>query len=627
MKTKRRYSVLTVLLASFLTTSIGGVGIALYLGLGAAYENTRNLWVLVADNELISLQRAMKERMDNVNARANWVADQVARGRLDPDFSLGWDNTMRALAADEMDVMAYGLINGEREFTGYNPVDMSEIHYTLSRNNMLISEISQLRGPSENRTGFPRWDPFFKQPVIVDWVPLLRDGHYLGVFVQYMSLSNLSRSLVRGRENAPGVPFIIVAGNRVLAHPMLQSWGNHIASTLADDASQIQRSPIPLPRTVDIGDPVLANLGQSEKLDYPVYNKGKTTSNVQLSGLNLNGHYSVIVTRQIEDTPFSPLVIGIHFEESLFDAEFDRLVLTAILGGIVLLMSIILAIFVARHFTRPIRRFATAARSMESGHLDRVPSLVGSRIREYDDAARSFNHMIVALRDRERISSLFGKFLPASIAQKLLASGTDSGVLPPQQRDATVLFVDIVGFTSMCEQIDPARIVAMLNAYFDTVTDIIEQHGGIITQFQGDAVLAVYNAFDDLNHHADAALDTAINIQKAVKNRLFDGQTISCRCGINTGRMIAGNVGATDRLSFTVHGDAVNSASRLEAENKHFGTEILLSDTTRNSLVDPTRVTVAGDVLLRGRSQSTAVYTVTSADAAANTTTNTRVPD
>lgn len=610
MKIKRRYSVLTVLLAGFLATSIGGVGVALYLGLGAAYENTRNLWVLVADNELVSLQRAMGERMDNVGARANWVASQVTQGRLDPDFDLGWDNTMRALAADEMDVMAYGLINGEREFVGYNPADMSEIRHTLAPDDMLISEISQLRGPTNNRTSFPRWDPFFNQPVIVDWVPLFRDGHYLGVFVQYLSLSNLSHSLVRGREDSPGVPFIIIAGNRVLAHPMLQSWGDHVATTLEQDASRIQRSPIPLPRTVDIGDPVLANLGQSDKLNYPAYNKGTTTSNVQIAGLSLNGHYSMIVTRQLDNTPFSPLILGIHFEESLFDAEFDRLVLTSILGGIVLLLSIVLAIFVSRHFTRPIRRFAAAARSLEAGHLDMTPTLPGSRIREYDDAARSFNHMIVALRDRERITSLFGKFLPPSIARELLASGTDSGVLPPQQRDATVLFVDIVGFTSMCEQLDPARIVAMLNAYFDTVTDIIEEHGGIITQFQGDAVLAVYNAFDDLNQHADAALDTAINIQKAVKNRLFDGQKINCRCGINTGRMVAGNVGATDRLSFTVHGDAVNSASRLEAENKRLGTEILLADSTRNQLADPARVIVAGDILLRGRSQSTAVYTV-----------------
>ncbi|MEQ5774446.1 MULTISPECIES: adenylate/guanylate cyclase domain-containing protein [unclassified Thalassospira] len=612
MNIKRRFSVLTVLLTSFLATSIGGVGLALYLGLGAAYENTRNLWVLVADNELVSLQRAMGERMDNVGARANWVASQVTQGRLDPDFDLGWDNTMRALAADEMNVMAYGLVNGDREFTGYNPRDMTEIHHILPVDDMLISEISQLRGPTNNRTSFPRWDPYFKQPVIVDWVPLFRDGHYLGVFVQYLSLSNLSHSLVRGRENAPGVPFIIIAGNRVLAHPMLQSWGDHVASALSDGADQIERSPVPLPRTVDIGDPVLAGLGQSEKLDYPAYNKGTTTSNVQLSGLNIGGTYSVIVTKQLDNTPFSPLILGIHFEESLFDAEFDRLVLTAILGGIVLLLSIVLAVFMSRHFTRPIRRFATAARSLEAGHLDMTPILTGSRIREYDDAARSFNHMIIALRDRDRISSLFGKFLPPSIARDLLASETDSGVLPPQQRDATVLFVDIVGFTTMCEQLDPARIVAMLNAYFDTVTNIIEEHGGIITQFQGDAVLAVYNAFDELNDHADAALDTAIKIQQAVQDRLFDGQEITCRCGINTGRMIAGNVGATDRLSFTVHGDAVNSASRLEAENKRFGTKILLADSTRNQLSNPDRVIVAGDILLRGRSQTTAVYTVAS---------------
>lgn len=607
---KRRFSVLTVLLSGFVATSVLGVGLALYLGLGTAYQNTRNLWVLIASNDLNSLERVMHDRMSSVQTRARWVQKEVAKGVLDPEFPYGWQNAMRAMASDQMNVLAYGIVGPDRKFRGYTPENMESITRPIPAEDMPVSNITSLQNVTGDRTVFPRWYPFFGQPVVMDWIPLYRDGHYLGLFVQYLSLSNISRSLTRGRENTPGVPFVIVAGNHVLAHPLLRSWGNQVASAIAD-SRDISRSPIPLPTTTDLGDPVLANIGQSEKLDYPVTQENRNIGNIQISGLDVNGHYSVIVSKQLDDTPFSPLVIGMHFKASLFDAEYDRLILSSVLGGVLLLISGIVAVYISRHFTRPIRRFAVAARGLEAGKLGELPQLQGSRIREYDDAARSFNHMVTALRDRERITSLFGKFLPASIARELLASGTDSGVLPPQLRTATVLFVDIAGFTSLCEDLEPDRIVAMLNAYFDTLTAIIEDHGGIITQFQGDAILAVYNAFDDLHDHADAALDTAIEIQRTVKTRDFDGQKLRCRCGINTGPMVAGNVGASDRLSFTVHGDAVNSAARLEAENKNLGTDILLSQSTRDLLSEPERVHIAGNILLRGRSSQTAVYTAT----------------
>ena len=102
---KRRYSVLTVLLAGFSVTSILGVGIALYVGLGTAYQNTRNLWVMLSDLDLTSVQRTMHERMDNVGKRATWVADQVASGSLDPSFQYGWNNAMdiTPTVAQEMD--------------------------------------------------------------------------------------------------------------------------------------------------------------------------------------------------------------------------------------------------------------------------------------------------------------------------------------------------------------------------------------------------------------------------------------------------------------------------------------------------------------------------------------------
>ena len=613
MTSKRRYSVLSVLLAGFSATSILGVGLSLYVGLGAAYENTRNLWVMLADVDLTSVQRTMQERMDEVDKRSAWVAEQVADGALDPSFQYGWNNAMRALAAANMDVMAYGIVTGERQFIGYNPDDMSVIRRTLPMDDMLFSELAQIRGPATSRTGFPRWDPYFDKTVLTSWVPLFNDGHYLGTFIQYLSLSNLSDSLIRGREDLPGTPFILIGGNRVMAHPGLRDWGTNTASKLIDDAN-IARSPIPLPTINDISDPVLANIGKSERIKTERDDDGEKGKGIQLSGLELDGKYNLIVTRQVENAAISPIIIGMHFDEELFNDEWERLVLASILGGGVLVLAILVAIVMSRQFTKPIRKFAAAARAFEDEAIASadVPQLEGSRIREYDDAARSFNHMMIAVHDRERITSLFGKFVPQSIAKKLLASGTDSGALPPQQTEATVLFIDIAGFTSMCETLDPNQIISMLNAYFDCATSIIESHGGIITQFQGDAILAGYNVFDDLENHADAALDSAIALQKEVHSRTFEGLSIRCRCGVNTGNMVAGNVGAKARLSFTVHGDAVNTASRLEQENKVLHTDVLISESTRILLSNPDRVIKAGEVLLRGRHSMTELYTVPS---------------
>ncbi len=609
---KRRYSVLSVLLAGFMATSVLGVGLALYVGLGTAYKNTRNLWVMLADVDLSSVQRTMQERMGEVEERSAWVANQVENGNLDPSFQYGWTNAMRALAAADMEVMAYGLVTGERQFIGFNPKDMSSIRRTLPVDDMLFSELAQIRGPATNRIGFPRWDPYFNRTVLTSWVPLFYDGRYLGTFIQYLSLSNLSESLLRGREGLPGTPFILVGGNRVMAHPGLRNWGENTANTLINGAD-IARSPIPLPTIRDIGDPVLANIGKSENIKI-AKKDARQNNGLRLSGLEIDGKYHLIVTRQVLNAAISPVVIGIHFNEDLFDDEWNRLVLASVLGGGVLVISILVAIFMSKQFTKPIRRFAAAARAFEDDDIASadVPQLSGSRIREYDDAARSFNHMMMAVHDRARITSLFGKFVPQSIAKKLLASGNDSGVLPPQQSEATVLFIDIVGFTSMCEALDPNQIIAMLNDYFDCATQIIESRGGIITQFQGDAILAVYNVFDDLEHHADAALDSAIALQREVKTRTFEGLDVKVRCGVNTGSMVAGNVGAKARLSFTVHGDAVNTASRLEQENKILHTDILISETTRVLLANPDRVTKAGEVLLRGRHSMTGLYTVPS---------------
>ena len=155
-----------------------------------------------------------------------------------------------------------------------------------------------------------------------------------------------------------------------------------------------------------------------------------------------------------------------------------------------------------------------------------------------------------------------------------------NGALAPIRTVATILYTDIAGFTMAAESMSPDAVFGMLNEYFPAVIEPIHQHGGVINQFQGDAMLVTFNIPVADNRHADNALRAARAIQTITHERTFAGISLNTRIGINSGEVIAGNVGSGERINYTVHGDAVNLAARLEQLNKQFGTDVLVSEST-----------------------------------------------
>ena len=221
-------------------------------------------------------------------------------------------------------------------------------------------------------------------------------------------------------------------------------------------------------------------------------------------------------------------------------------------------------------------------------------------------ARTTLRRQLEAERDRATISGIFGRFVPQAIVDAMI---TGHGALAPIEREATVLFADIAGFTEMTERSGPVRTVEILNAYFDEVTRIIGEHNGIVTQFQGDAILATFNVPIADAGHAANAFKAAQAILACVSERAFAGERIRIRIGINTGLLVAGNVGGGGRQSYTVHGDAVNLAARLEALCKEHGTSLLLSATTANGLPNEKLVAV-GDITVRGLREPVTVYSL-----------------
>lgn len=220
-------------------------------------------------------------------------------------------------------------------------------------------------------------------------------------------------------------------------------------------------------------------------------------------------------------------------------------------------------------------------------------------------ARRTVHNQLIAERERARIQNVFGQYVPSAITAALVA---DEGVLQPIERTATVVFVDVANFTTMTERLGSTQTIAVLNDFFDMVTKAITDSHGVVTQFQGDALLATFNVPVADAGHATHALDAALAINRAVATGEFGGTRLRARIGVSTGSVSAGSVGGGGRQNYTVHGDAVNAAARLEGLNKTYGTEILLSAATVSAM--PQRdFQLIDTVEVRGFESAIAVYT------------------
>lgn len=246
-------------------------------------------------------------------------------------------------------------------------------------------------------------------------------------------------------------------------------------------------------------------------------------------------------------------------------------------------------------------------RCIEMGAEDYLPKqfdpvLLQARINASLEKKRlrdAVNQQFAILRD------VFGKYVPESVVTAIVES---QGNLEPRQTIATILFTDIESFTTTCEGMLPEQIFQMLNEYFPTIIETITHYGGVINQFYGDSVFATFNVPLEDPDHADLAVMAAYEICQLMKDKTFAGVPLHTRIGISTGDVVAGNVGSGNRFHYTVYGEAVNVASRLEQLNKEYGTTVLLSETTVNALKEHFPIESIGAIAVRGKHEPIEVF-------------------
>ncbi|HVF64575.1 MAG TPA: adenylate/guanylate cyclase domain-containing protein [Casimicrobiaceae bacterium] len=204
------------------------------------------------------------------------------------------------------------------------------------------------------------------------------------------------------------------------------------------------------------------------------------------------------------------------------------------------------------------------------------------------------------------------RFVPDEVASQLKRADQVATAGQGETSEATVLFLDIEGFTSISENLRPESVVRTLNEFYAAAAEPIQRQNGVINQFQGDSIIATFNAPRPNPSHAASAVAAAVELVAMCRSRSFgDGTIFSIRIGINTGAMVCGLVGTPDHLVYTVIGDEVNLASRLEVLNKEYGTRIIVSESTRQS-AGPSAFAFEpiGEVAVRGRSAKTPVHTL-----------------
>lgn len=286
----------------------------------------------------------------------------------------------------------------------------------------------------------------------------------------------------------------------------------------------------------------------------------------------------------------------------------NRILLALSLVG--LLFSLAGGVWIAHTVTRPIATLAQGVNRIERGEYGHTFHLPYRD--EIGELASAFNHMSQGLAEKDRVRDLLGKVVSPAIAHELLNKGISLG---GEERDVTILFSDIRGFTTLSESLPPTALLDLLNVYLTEMSAIVEMRGGVVDKYVGDAVMALFGA--PLSHldDADRAILAALDMLQVLENlnRKFEQQglpPLDIGIGINTGRVVAGNMGSQNRLNYTVIGDEVNLASRLESltKEKMYATKIIISAATLQAACGAYQTRHLGEVIVKGKTRRTEIF-------------------
>ncbi len=395
----------------------------------------------------------------------------------------------------------------------------------------------------------------------------------LAIIIEYTRFANFLAQLEVGRT---GTAFIFDGNGELIAAPDKEADELHPARS--------QETLLPLARMV------LSQAPAGDKDGHQAWRQRLTSGGEA---------YEVAFT----PLPFPGWSLATVIPEAEFlgpvETTLRRLIVGLAAGA--LLAALLSAMLARSVIATPLARVVGEIRHVESFELDKVRRHP-SRLAEISSLSGAIAEMAAGL-------SSFGKFIPADLVRALLSQGVEAkpgGSI----KELTVMFIDVAGFTGLSERMGD-RVVPLLSRYLDAVSEVIVANGGTIDKFIGDAVMAFWGAPTAQQDHAVRCCRAALACSKAIEAAGAnddEGHPLQIRIGINSGGMLVGNIGSELRLNYTVIGDTVNVASRLEGASKHYGTQILIGAETARLIRDAFVIREIDNIAVYGRTEGLAVY-------------------
>lgn len=298
-------------------------------------------------------------------------------------------------------------------------------------------------------------------------------------------------------------------------------------------------------------------------------------------------------------------------EKRAFEAAYRLEYRAFLIASAILFLACGLGYIFSKSLTWPLKQLLSATLKVTAGDFSARITEKGKD--EVSQLAKAFNKMTEGLVERDRVKHIFNKFHNKEIAEKILAGQVNLG---GERKEAVIFFSDIRGFTAMSEQLSPEEVVVFLNEYMTQMVSVIRANGGIVDKYVGDAIMALWgvplSSGDDAGRAVKACLEMREILAKYNEAREKAGkQPIYIGMGLNLGTVVAGNIGSEEKMEYTVIGDAVNTASRVESMTKEFGTDLLISQSIADKLEGRYLLAPCEEVKVKGKAESIRLFKVT----------------
>lgn len=548
-----RLAIAPTLVAAIGSLALISVGSILALQFYSSTQLVGNLGSRLVARNLQILELALSRHLDAAVAQAEFVGKALQDGTFEigngngfPEFVAGTLAAAPQISGILVATADNKAVWAARTRSGAVP-QPQWVDYTDDAQTMAIA--AETKSHKFPYWGAPAYVETLEQSVLNYRVPLWRGDDYRGFIAIGIGTTALSALASEFSEPPYSTIFMLHGRDHVLAEP-----GRPDSETVLS----VSQPLLPIAESRNL---ILSTLANA----VPFSRAGLVApEDSRLSQLTSEGEDFLVITKTLSGYGTPSPVIGAYSSMRAVDEPLRLLQRSLLAGFLLLLLSTVLAVVLSRVISRPIRRSSREAAKIATLDFDRIDPVSGSFLREVDDLATSFNIMLEGVKS-------FGRYVPRGLVRRLIQEhriGAGS-----EERDLTVMFTDIAGFTATCEGMSASEVADFINRHLTLVADCIEAEGGTIDKYIGDAVMAFWGAPDHVDDAPARACRAALAIRAAIildnETRALDGKpAVRMRIGIHRGPLIVGDIGAPQRINYTVVGDVVNAAQRLEGLGK-----------------------------------------------------------